>query len=337
MSKIFYKMVVVALGVVLCLPIMALAQTAEIPQHQEPHSWNSDVYDGEAGKTTLAESHTVAIAEAAWLRLQFSDAYLGDNSYITITSLKDGAEQKLDTKTLWEWQNTSAYFNGEAVEVKLYAGSGDVGVFVKIDEIIVGEVPTPLTQCGPTDDRVPSNDLRAGRLLNIGCTGWIVDNGLHVTAGHCSGGAANTLQFNVPASNPNGSINHPGPEDQYSVDPASKQSVNGGVGNDWGVFEVFDNSVTGLQPIDAQGASFTVKQDLGPPTIRITGYGVDSNDPTRSQTQQTHAGPNAASSGTTMRYRVDTEGGNSGSPVIDRCYGRGGWRSYSWWLHACRG
>ena len=87
MSKISYKMAIVAISILLCLPIMALAQTAEIPQHLEPYSWNSGVYDGEAGRTTLAESHTVAIADAAWLRLQFSDAYLGSDSYIAITSV----------------------------------------------------------------------------------------------------------------------------------------------------------------------------------------------------------------------------------------------------------
>ena len=60
---------------------------------------------------------------------------------------------------------------------------------------------------------------------------------------------------------------------------------------------------------------------LAPPTIRITGYGVDFNDPTRNQTQQTSNGPNAGSAVTTMRYQVDTEGGSSGSPVIDDATG----------------
>ena len=69
MSKVSYKMAVVALAILLCLPIMALAQTAEIPQHLEPYSWNSGVYDGEVGRITLAESQTVVIADAAWLRL----------------------------------------------------------------------------------------------------------------------------------------------------------------------------------------------------------------------------------------------------------------------------
>jgi hypothetical protein len=99
------------------------------------------------------------------------------------------------------------------------------------------------------------------------------------------------------------------------VDQASRVFVNGGVGNDWGVFRVFDNAQTGLQPVEAQGASFALRQDLGPAQIRITGYGVDTGED--NQVQQTHVGPNAGSSGTTMRYQTDTTGGNSGSPVID--------------------
>ncbi|HLT46515.1 MAG TPA: T9SS type A sorting domain-containing protein, partial [Rubricoccaceae bacterium] len=110
------------------------------------------------------------------------------------------------------------------------------------------------------------------------------------------------------------------PEDQYSIDMASRVWVNGGIGNDWGIFRVFDNTQTGLQPVVAQGGGyFHVRQDLAPPTIRITGYGVDTG--TSNQTQQTHTGPNAGSSGTTMRYQVDTTGGNSGSPVIDEATG----------------
>ena len=120
---------------------------------------------------------------------------------------------------------------------------------------------------------------------------------------------------------PNVTIQHPGPEDQYTYVPNSRVYTNGGIGNDWGVFEVNTNTTTGMTALEAQGAHFELAQNLGPATIRITGYGVDFNDDERNQTQQTHAGPNAGSSGTTMRYRADTEGGNSGSPVIDDATG----------------
>src|SRR5690606_1209852 len=51
-------------------------------------------------------------------------------------------------------------------------------------------------------------------------------------------------------------------------------------------------------------------------TIRITGYGTGGGpSSTWSQVQKTHTGPYSSLSGTTVRYRVDTTGGNSGSPV----------------------
>ncbi|MFQ5630432.1 MAG: T9SS type A sorting domain-containing protein [bacterium] len=315
----------IALLILLGLPVLLSAQTAEIPFHDEAYNWKSRIHNGDGLRERLAESHTVRAQGAPWLRLYFGNLNLGPKSHITITSLQDGATQNLNAQTLTEWQNTSAYFNGDAIKIEIYVDTNAQGIFLEVPQVMVGDwvsgQPQPLSQCGPTDDRTPSTHPASGRLLSVGCTGWIVSNGLHITAGHCSGGAAQTLQFNVPPSNPDGTLNHPGPQDQYSVDPASKQSVNGGIGNDWGVFEVFDNSQTGLQPIDAQGASFTVVQDLGPANIRITGFGVDNNDPTRNQTQQTHLGPNFGSAGTTMRYQTDTEGGNSGSPVIDDATG----------------
>lgn len=319
-----FSLVIIVLAAFICLPSASLAQKAELEQISKTYVLDSGVHRGETGlmaSTQVAFSDVISVSSVSWIRLKFTEANLGRDSYITITSLEDGAQQILNSTTLAQWQNTSAYFNGDAVEVALHVAPNEKGIFVKMDELWVGQDEGPDSQCGPTDDRVPSENPATGRLLTVGCTGWIIDNGLHVTAGHCSGGSATVLQFNVPLSNPDGSLNHPGPEDQYSVDASSKISVSGGVGNDWGVFQVFDNSVTGLQPIEAQGASFTVVQDLGPPDIRITGYGVDFNDPTRNQVQQTHVGPNAGSSGTTMRYVTDTEGGNSGSPVIDDATG----------------
>jgi V8-like Glu-specific endopeptidase len=189
-------------------------------------------------------------------------------------------------------------------------------------EIMVGEIGAPESQCGPTDDRIASTDDRTARLLTIGCTAWLIADGRFVSAGHCvsSAGLANTVEFNVPPSLSNGTIQHPGPEDQYVVDDATRVFSDAGIGNDWGVFETFPNSQTGLTAIEAQGGVFfNVVQDLGPATIRITGYGVD--DGAANQTQQTSTGPNAGSSGTTMRYQTDTEGGNSGSPIIDEATG----------------
>jgi len=233
--------------------------------------------------------------------------------------LFDNHWQKLDAVTIKQWNYFSAFFNGGTVEVKLFAAPNDNRVGFSIDELIVGDwvdLQLPESQCGPTDDRILSNQPATGRLLNVGCTAWIIPNGKFVSAGHClSGSSATVVQFQVPPSLPGGTIQHPGPQDQYSVNVATKIFVDAGVGNDWGVFEVFANSITGLMPKVAQAAFWPLVQNLGPDSIRITGYGVDAG--VNNQVQQTHIGPNAGSSGTTMRYRTDTEGGNSGSPVID--------------------
>ncbi|WP_456425835.1 trypsin-like peptidase domain-containing protein [Rhodocaloribacter sp.] len=310
------------LFILLWLPGLAAAQTAPAPRHIMPYALSSGVHQGQGSAPVVAFEEVVRAAGAPWVRLSFGEARLGRGSFVTVTSLKDGATQRLDARAMAQWSNTSAYFNGDAVELRLHVAPGDRDVSVAVDAVVVGEDGAgPLSQCGPTDDRVPSTDPAAGRLLNIGCTGWIIENGKIVTAGHClaTSSLANVLEFNVPPSLSSGALQHPGPEDQYTVDTSSRVFSNGGIGNDWGVFTVFDNTVTGLQPIDAQGAAFTLKQDLGPANIRITGYGVD--DGVDNQTEQTHVGPNAGSSGTTMRYQTDTEGGNSGSPVIDDATG----------------
>ena len=298
------------------------SQTAPLEYYIQTYEFESETYDGngiEGASQTEYLVGTIEMQNAPWVQLRFSKVHLGSESYVIIKSLYDGNWQKLDAVTMEQWNNYSAFFNGSGVEIKLFVGQMDQDVFIKVIEVNVGEWAHPLdpeSQCGPTDDRVASNQPATARLLNVGCTAWIIPNGKFVSAGHClDGSGANVVEFNVPLSLPGGTLQHPGPEDQYSVNVSTKVFTNGGIGNDWGVFEVFPNSITGLMPKQAQNAYWPLVQDLGPDSIRITGYGVD--DGTANQTQQTHIGPNAGSSGTTMRYVTDTEGGNSGSPVID--------------------
>jgi V8-like Glu-specific endopeptidase len=300
----------------------SLAQTAPLEYYIQTYEFESESYNGNG---TLGSNPieipigVIELHDIPWMQLHFSKVNLGNESYIIIKSLYDDKWQKLDAISINQWNNYSAFFNGSAVEITLFLAQTDRKVYIKIDEIVVGEWyqgVLPESQCGPTDDRIASNQPATGRLMSIGCTAWIIPNGKFVSAGHClDGSSGNIMEFQVPPSLPNGTVQHPGPEDQYSVDLSSKIYTDGGIGNDWGVFEVFPNSITGLMPKEAQNAYWPLVQDLGPDSIRITGYGVDTG--ADNQTQQTHVGPNAASSGTTMRYVTDTEGGNSGSPVID--------------------
>ena len=313
------------IALVLCSTVFfsnGFSQTSPLQFTIQTYQFESGYYDGDGTLGTNPDEiliGTIELHNIPWLQLHFSNLNLGQESYIVIRSLYDNHWQKLDAFSMKQWNNYSAFFNGNAVEIKLFLAPTDKQVFINIDEINVGEWyqgdPSE-SQCGPTDDRTPSNQPATSRLLSVGCTAWIIPNGKFVSAGHCLDGSGSTVvEFNVPLSLPNGTLQHPGPEDQYSVNVSTKIFTNGGVGNDWGVFEVYPNSVTGLMPKQAQNAYWPLVQDLGPDSIRITGYGVD--DGTANQTQQTHIGPNAGSSGTTMRYVTDTEGGNSGSPVID--------------------
>lgn len=185
--------------------------------------------------------------------------------------------------------------------------------------------------CGG-DDRTDSSDRRIGRIMPIGCTGWLIGDDLALTAGHChSGTRMNILEFQVPKSSGAGLTRPAHPNDQYPILKTTIRSEDGGYGNDWAVFRLGPNSNTGMLPGVAQGSVFKLSKNRRPTAIaRVTGFGVDNtprgNAGDRNkdnQTQQTENGGGSAnvryygtpSSGAYFRHNVDTTGGNSGSPV----------------------
>jgi V8-like Glu-specific endopeptidase len=282
---------------------------------------------------TVVFSQSIFIPGAAALRLEFDEVVLAGNitegsaSILRIRSLFDGAEQRLNARHVLEWQNTSAYFNGDEVTIEILAQPGTGNNSIQMSIVQAQFEPFGIESiCGATDDRQLSSDNRAARLLPIGCTGWLIDDcgKCFLTAGHCStsNNSVQVVEFNVPLSNNNGGLNHPPPEDQYAADTASRQSNNGGgVGNDYAYFGVFPNANTGLTPYETYGDTYQITTP--PPVqgqdIRITGYGTVGNPvpKTWNQVQKTHAGPYFDFSGTRLQYQTDTSGGNSGSPVID--------------------
>lgn len=105
------------------------------------------------------------------------------------------------------------------------------------------------------------------------------------------------VEFHVPPSDINGIASPAADEDRYKIIKSSLTNDYGegtpDSGDDWAVFQVSPNSVTGLLPIDenAQDAYLNIKQTTNLDEIRITGYGKDSNDPRSSYTLQTAYGP----------------------------------------------
>ncbi len=313
-----------------------LAQPAHIPMHREAYVLDSGKHDNLTKNSFLAYKDQIRAPGVPWLRLSFSEYYLGTASYVKMTSSEDGAWQRLDAKGLGQWQNSSAFFNGDEVKVELHVAPGDRGVFFRIKEIVVGErdaeVSEQKTLCD-SDDRVSSSDPRVGRIIQPDssaiCTGWIASNGAHLTAGHCCDGIVLfVLQFNVPASDCDGTVNHPGPEDQYAIDPGTVIWYHGpDFGQDWAIFGCFPNTNTGLLPVHAQGSFYRMSRDHDPEYVRGTGYGTDmtpigctggfNGD---NLTQQTDMGSFLGENvegpdDVIIEYTLDTEGGASGAPV----------------------
>lgn len=184
---------------------------------------------------------------------------------------------------------------------------------------------SPETICGSNDDRVLSFDTKIGRLSELGkykgCTATLISDSCAITAGHCKE-VLDVIEFNTPASKdgvPVPSELH----DLYRIDQASIVSeFDGKVGNDYAVFKILPNEITGKLPGVLQGHyNVSFKKPSKGDKIRITGYGVDEGDATGNFAQQTHTGKIKSMGGFFQRpsiitYDVDTTGGNSGSSII---------------------
>lgn len=290
------------------------------------------------GDTMLLWQQTLTpVPGADWVQLQFGESTLLSDDDVDAVTLKiwsefDGAAQLLNAHTLRHWDFKSAYFNGDSVTVQVLATADALTTSV---DIIGATAARPdgmmhalnLTQtrtlCGTVDNRVANNLRRAAR-YSTG-TGWcsagIINDarGCFLTAGHCTG--VGSMQFQVPRSSNTGGVTQPAPQDQYPVDGTSTQSANGGVGNDWKYSGTFANSNTGRRPGDVQGNFYRPSVNV-PTNVGVhVGYGSNAApaDRTLNLVQKGTPGGAAIVSATTstLRYRFDTTGGDSGSSVED--------------------
>jgi len=281
---------------------------------------DSGLWDNDADSPRLVFEDVIEAQDAPWVRLAFERVQLGEGSFLRITSLFDGAVQDLDIPALEQWGYTSAFFNGPAVRVELFAGPFTVANSFAIKEIMVGTVPYGAdTICGPSDDRTRSFVDAVARMLNTGlasgCTGTIYSPGAcMVSAGHCSG--LTVIQFNVPPSLPSGALQHPPPSDQYNMNVATLRSAAGGIGNDWAVFQCFDNTQTGLNVYEAQQDFIPVAASLPTLPANMVMYGHGSDSGVDNQVQQRSDGPIVGISGTVIEHRADSTGGSSGSAIL---------------------
>jgi hypothetical protein len=189
---------VVAALALLGSPLGVLAEPAPVPSQTVALNVDSGFVSATQGTgPVVVFSHLVQVQGAPWVRLHFGDVQLGgspsaDNgSFLRITSQTDGDVQVLNSLALADWGNTSGYFNGEAVVIELFAHPETGANRLLLEKVVAGiqsEVDDPLTICGPTDDRVPSTDPRAARIMPGGCSGFLFNQRPNclLTAGHCA-------------------------------------------------------------------------------------------------------------------------------------------------------
>jgi len=286
-----------------------------------------------------------------WVQLRFSSARLGRGNVLRVTSIEDGAEQHLSQSQLMgQWQGHTAYFNGGHLLVEVVSGARSSsarpslvlqGAWVGGGEAVFESI------CGLDDDRELSAHPHVGKILPIGCTGFVTDRVCgsagfgrwHLSAGHCVAGPAfSVLAFDVPLSNPDCSWRMPHPDDQYAIDPFSIASENVAVGADWSAFCTFPNSNTGLFSHQAQGGGLALAESLPVNGVQLSvfGYGNDGNAAaggggddacscsetsgtgTYENVQQRSLGSLLDVQGSVLTHDADTCSGNSGSPILWR-------------------
>ena len=323
-----------ALIIPLCSPFVlqdAHAQIAPISDYFVSARTTSGPQINSTKDSAILYTHLVRIEDAASFQIKFGRTKLAEGTQLRMTSFQDGATQHLNATTLEQWRNKSAWFNGSTVLVELIAKPNTRTSHVTIDGVMmIEQFGEDRSICGDTDDRVLSYENRDARAIPIGCTAWIIDDSNHtlLTAGHCAESADDiaVVEFNVPLSDSNGNIQHPGPEDQYASDPVSLQSYYSQIGDDWAYFGCFPNTETGLTPYQAQD-DYYVLSNTAPivkgQDITICGFGVTyaGTPATYNQAQKIHTGPYAALNGTAIGYQTDTSGGNSGSAVLNEATG----------------
>ncbi|RIV19955.1 T9SS C-terminal target domain-containing protein [Fibrisoma montanum] len=291
----------------LLVVLICLFGRSAMAQKMVTHSFR---YQGDtSGHGQLRFLTQVTQPNTTFLRLYFTGTQLGDGSYLVLEGT-DGARQELRKPDLDNWHYSSAYFNGQSVNVSLFAAAGErntvcvSGVKVTNPQAVQARNARQATgNFGTTTRAVASTSANltethphakaVGRFTN-GSTwygaGWIAPNGVIVTSSNVFTNSDpnedKIIEFNVPPS-VGGTPVHSSPQDQYPLNISKpnrdglftfKEEPKGPHGYyigdyGWWVIEPLPNSITGLRPGERQQEYFRVALNPGNFTIDSKGDG----------------------------------------------------------------
>jgi V8-like Glu-specific endopeptidase len=259
-------------------------------------------YSNTGNVETNAFSRVVLYPGVHPMRLHFSEANLGERSYLRLTSVKDRQVQRLDARALRNWSSCSAMFNGDAVLMELVVAPGESGIFATMDKIVLPVLDDarfqtlPRTKprdgvskslCGD-DNRVASSDNRVGRIN--GCTAWLISNTAVLTAGHCTSGGtlSGVFEVNVPLSDANGTPNAAATNDQFPLNTSNLtwQDLEGdnAIGEDFCIFGLNANAIGEVAHLKFGFFRVTQAVPTDSGVVRVTGFGLDNTPDSGSST-----------------------------------------------------
>ncbi|MBD0254411.1 MAG: T9SS type A sorting domain-containing protein [Cytophagales bacterium] len=216
--------------------ILCLAGLPGVAQKLVPYPFSraADSSGGDQLKALTQVTHP----NTSFLRLYFAGTVLGENSYLLLEAA-DGASQEMRRADLENRDYRSANINADRVKVSMIAAAGERNT-IRISQIKVNDrkaeagknqgASTMADQLPGQAGRTAFLDLNAypyakavGRFTNgthtFG-TGWIAANGAIVTEKYNVLDDLDLIEFNVPPSNGDGTVNHPAPADQYPLNKA---------------------------------------------------------------------------------------------------------------------
>jgi V8-like Glu-specific endopeptidase len=200
-----------------------------------------------------------------------------------------------------------------------------ISIFTLVNIFVNAQINSPNDICG-TDNRILLGHPAVGRIWtgDEPATGWILFDGRIVTAAHVlEGDNSGWIEFNVGyfSDGDCDNIHHPSAEHQYEINFSSiVKSSNTTISNDWAIFSV--NPSEGKMPIERQNTFFYVEQATSPDNLMLFGFGSDETPEEFCYLQQKSVGEYLGLDGTIIKHNADTEGGSSGSPIINVATGK---------------